>query len=328
MVSSTNERGYVPIGSHIMMTEAYHCDTKDGSWWWCACGRMMRSIITVEKNRHLMTTDLTFWYLSSWRIDVCHLRQWFSAVKFHLVDTIYTYLYHGFTLPSVARVAMFFFRFCKSRLNSVWLRKTKFQNDLNNLDVRIWNDFHPNFSGLSTNMLHPVWRHQVGCLVPWGWCPAWVAAWVAVAACRAIQCRAVAIQCRAVAWVECQAHLWEWYNLGRRRGYILNRPATPPSNSGIFLTLSPYRQVLPVLGVDPTVAPPSVARFIRIPYLKCNSPGGDCYWVRLLTPCMSKIAWSSEAKWKKVAVTGWGGVNPRYDIYISIQVHAVKLRFL
>lgn len=27
-------------------------------------------------------------------------------------------LYHGFTLPSVARVAMFFFRFCKSRLNS------------------------------------------------------------------------------------------------------------------------------------------------------------------------------------------------------------------
>ena len=86
--------------------------------------------------------------------------------------------------------------------------------------------------------------------------------------------------------------------------------------------------MLPVLGVDPTVAPPSVARFIRIPYLKCNSPGGDCYWVRLLTPCMSKIAWSSEAKWKKVAVTGWGGVNPRYDIYISIQVHAVKLRFL
>ena len=27
-------------------------------------------------------------------------------------------LYHGFTLPSVARLAMFFFRFCKSRLNS------------------------------------------------------------------------------------------------------------------------------------------------------------------------------------------------------------------
>ena len=124
MVSSTIERGYVPIGSDIMMTEAYHDDTK--------ADYGDDDVLAGDEEYYCSWTDCWtgIWWQTIWHSGIYHegclpfafdSRPWSSMAdtiwrprgtlghKRSKANRVLFSLFHGFTLPSVASVATFFF---------------------------------------------------------------------------------------------------------------------------------------------------------------------------------------------------------------------------